>query len=406
MPLFTYRARNINGGLIKGEIEAIDERAAMEALSGKRLYPLSATEQRQEVALNKLLTERKPKPRDLANMVRQFQLMFTVGMPMDHIFNTLIKQARHKGLQKVLDGIKKNIGSGLGLSQSFRQYPLYFNHLFVSMVEAGEIGGVLGKTLTELSSILEKEHWLKSKLKSAMLYPKLVVGALVIVTSIVLIFVIPPFEALYKQLGSELPLPTKILMATSKLLIGYWYLAIIFGIVAFLAFRAFAKSAIGRWAIGYVLFRVPVFGPLNIMTENARFCHLMSALYKSGLPFAYAITVTANTVSNVCFAKELYSLKDQVNHGSSLSKGLDSAKYFTPMVREMCVVGEQTGKIDETLQSTALFYDDEIDDTVKNMSTLLEPVLLVLMFGLVLILALAVYLPIWNLSSAILHKKG
>jgi len=399
---FSYSARNSTGVLVSGEIDSVDEKAVHRALLDSKLFPVLIRKKQDEQTSAKFSFERKPKAKDLANMVRQMHVMFAAGMPINQIFNILVRQTVHKGLKSALMGIQKNIDAGLSLSQSFRQYPKYFDLLFVSMIQAGEIGGILHVTLRALAAILEKEHWLKAKIKSAMLYPKLVGGALIAVTIIVLVFVIPTFKSIYSKLGNDLPLPTRIMMGTSDALTHYWYIFIALAIASFFGYRRFARSERGRWIIDYATLRIPVLGKLSILTENARFAHLMSALYKSGLPFAYGISITAKTISNVCFAKELLLLQERVNQGLSLAKGLESALYFTPLIREMCMVGEQTGKIDETLQMTAAFYDEEIDGVIKNLTTLIEPMLLALMFGVVLVLALAVYLPIWNLSSALL----
>lgn len=402
MPQFNYEARDMQGILVKGVIEATSTEAAKLALANNRLFPVVVREKSTGLALNQITFERKPKVKDLANMTRQFQVMFSVGMPMDLIFATLIKQTHHKGLQAALQSIRKNIAAGVSLSRSFKQFPKYFDSLFVSMIEAGEVGGMLGKSLAALASILDKEHWLKGKIKSAMLYPKLVAGALVVVSAVVLAFVIPPFEGIYKQLGGELPLPTQILVFISNALRHYWYLCLGGGIGAVFAFRKWAATKSGKLKLDRFILKVPIFGRLNLLTENARFGHLMSSLYKSGLPFVYGLSVTAKTVNNSCFAAELLELRDKVDQGSSLAKGLEHSKYFTPLIKEMCSVGEKTGKIDETLESAALFYDEEIDALIKNLTTLIEPLLLVVMFSGVALLALAVYLPIWNLSSTML----
>lgn len=406
MAQYNYDARNSAGARIQGILDAIDEKSASDALARNKLFPISIRlkiEGESSSALTFL--KRKPRQKDLANMARQFSVMFSVGMPVDQIFSILVKQTEHIGLRDALSSIQNNVGAGLSLSQGFGQHPKYFSKLFISMVEAGELGGILGKTLNELAVILDKEHWLKSKIRSATMYPKIAVTAIIGVTIIALIFVIPPLEGMYQQLGASLPLPTKIIMALSKFMIGYWYIIILLLLGLVYGWRLFVKDARGRRWLDAVLLRTPLFGALQILTENARFCHLTTSLYRSGLPLAYAMAICEKTVSNICFAEEISAIKEKIKQGVSLSRAMQNSKYFTPMVREMCVVGEQTGKIDSVLETTGVFYDDEIENYISNLTTLIEPILIVALFGVVLLLALAVYLPIWDLSSAMLHPK-
>ncbi len=401
MSTFVYRARDAQGALITGEVEGTHPTGVKQALAIRGLLPVSVQPKGFEFSLKTLL-QKKIKPKDLANLTRQFQVMFKAGTPMDRILATLVKQTHHHNLKEALSTIHKDVAGGMRLAQAFGRHPQYFSTLYTSMLEAGERGGVLDKTLKEAATVLQKEHQIHSKVKSATLYPKLVIGALLIVVCLMLVFVIPAFENFYGQHDTALPLPTQILLGLSKVFTTYWYLPLFFFFVSVVFWKRLTNSSAGKRWLSQVTFRLPVFGNFNLLVANARFGHLVAALYRAGLPLSHSLGVVADTMTNLGYADELRSLKKDLEEGGSLSQGMSQASYFTPMMQETCAVGEQTGKLDELLESTALFYDEEIDDILKNLTTLIEPLLLFLVFGLITLVALAVYLPVWNLSKVVL----
>lgn len=404
MPVFKYQARDRLGKLIEGEQSAADAAAVKNLLFAKGLFPLHAEPKESKGLSAKLedLLKPAPKPKDLANLTRQFEVMFSVGTQMDKILETLARQAQNKQLQLALQQIQRDIAGGMRLAAAFRKHPKFFNNLYCSMLEMGQAAGVLDRTLREMATILQKDHNIQAKVKSATLYPKIVIGALVGVSWAMLVFVFPPFAKLYAGQGAELPLPTQIMMALSTLVTKYWYLPIMGGIGLFVLWRRFKATDYGQELLSKLAFRLPVFGELNKLVCNARFGHLIAALYRAGLPLPQSLGVVADTMTNVVYAREVRALKEGIEHGKSLSQCMERTQYFSAMVKETCAVGEQTGKLDLILEATAHFYDGEVNEMLDNLTTLIEPILLFFLFGAVLFLALAVYLPIWNISKVML----
>lgn len=401
MTVYTYRARDRSGQLVLGEIEGEDVGVAREHIARDGLIPISVTPKPREFSLA-LLGQKKPTSKDISNMTRQFQVMFSAGTPIDRILLTLAKQVQNVVLQKALTQIQRDVATGIRLSVAFKKHPKVFNTLYTSMLEVGETGGALNITLKEMANIMEKEDVIYAKVKSATLYPKIVVGVLGVVCWGMLTFVIPPFKEFYAKYNADLPIPTQIMLFLSKMVTTYWYVPVIVIGASVYGWRKFAATPRGKRFKSYIGFRIPVFGRLNLLVANARFGHLTAALYRSGVPLTSALQVIAGTMTNVFYAQDVMTLKTGIEHGLSLSKAMEQTKHFEPMVQEACAVGEKIGRIDELLESIAKFYDEEVDSMLKNLSTLIEPILLVLLFGMVLLLALAIYLPIWNISKVVL----
>lgn len=404
MPTFTFKARDPLGNAVVGELDGDSIELIRDVISAKGLIPIDVHLQGLEASSFSLF-QKKPTQKDIASMTRQFQAMFAAGTPMDRILSILARQLKNQRLKQAMIHIHKDVASGTRLSAAFRAYPQYFSPLYISMIEVGEVGGVLDKTLREMALILQKESEIHAKIKSATLYPKIVLFVLGAVTWGMLAFVIPPFKTFYANRGADLPLPTKVVLAMSNLATSYWYVAVFGGIAFYWLWKRFSKTALGRDWLSRLAFRLPVFGRLNRLTANARFGHLLSGLYRAGVPIAHALAVVANTMNNVHYANDVLMVKKGLEQGNSLSKCMEQTKYFEPMVQEAVSVGEKTGQLDVLLDSTATFYDGEIDDILKNLATLIEPILLVFLFAGVTVLALAIYLPIWNLSKVILPHK-
>lgn len=402
MATFNYKARNKAGQLVVGELDGEDTLVIRDMIAKEGLFPISVTPKPKEMTLARLF-ERKPTSKDISNLTRQFEVMFSAGTPIDRILITLAKQIQNAVLRTALVQIQRDVAMGMRISAAFKKHPKIFNTLYTSMLEVGEIGGVLNITLKEMAMIMEKEDSMKQKVKSAMLYPKIVCGVLGMVIWAMLIFVIPPFQQFYSKFNADLPLPTTILLFLSKVCTTYWYVPVLVLGGSIYAWKKFKVTPRGRYFTSYFGFKLPVFGRLNRLVANARFGHLTAALYRSGVPLTTALTVIANTIPNVFYAADVIALKTGIEHGQSMSKSMEPLKNFEPMVKEACAVGEKIGRIDDLLESNAKFYDEQVDDTLRNLSTLIEPIMLVFLFGAVLFLALAIYLPIWNISRVILH---
>ncbi len=406
MPHFYYRARDDRGVLLRGEFEGEGPDALMDHLSGRGLIPLSIKTGSQGALsqLWKRVTQKRVKPVEVLVMTRQFHTLFKAGMSMEAVLGTLIRQTTNERLKEALRGIQTSIGGGQSLAKSFGNYREIFGDLYISMLAAGEEAGILQEVLGNLATLLDKEIQIKSSVKGATLYPKIVIFVLVAATFVIMNFVVPQFASFYARFGADLPWPTRIVTAVSRFVQQYWY---VMGLIAgglWFAYKKYSRTPSGRLKIGALRFKLPVFGPLNLKVANARFCHILGALYRSGLPMTRCLEITGNTIENGAFQRDMEILKSEVTRGRSISQGMEASHYFTPVTVDAAAVGEKTGSLDEMLDAIGTHYDLEVQYTIKNLTTLLEPILLFGIFGMVTIFVLAVYLPIWNLAQVVLKK--
>ncbi|MBI2083296.1 MAG: type II secretion system F family protein [Deltaproteobacteria bacterium] len=401
MPLFSYRARDPAGMLITGELEANAEDALMSHLSNQGLIPLRVRKVVKGFRLPSLsrIFSRRIRSEELLVFTRQFQTLFKAGLGMDSIFSALLRQSRNKKMVEVLQGIRSAVASGSTLAQAFSKFPEVFRELYVNMLAAGEEAGILDETLKHLGDLLEKEIGIRSAVKSATLYPKIVIATLMLAITVLMIVVVPKFAAFYANYKAALPLPTVILMKMSYFFVHWWFLLLAAGLLFLFLYRRYKATLRGKMRLGELAFKLPVFGPLNLRVANARFCHILSSLYKSGLPITRALEITGGTIENGAFQRDVDQLRLEVTRGRSLSEGMQQCRFFTPVIEEAVAAGEKSGALDEMMDSVGSHYDMEVGHTIKNLSTLLEPILLFLIFGMVGLFALAIFLPIWNMTT-------
>lgn len=388
-----------------GQLEAADSDALKGQLSQRGLIPISVQKAGQSLnfkGFDKLFKERI-KQDEVLVLTRQFHTLFKAGMSMEAVLGTLERQTTNKTLKDILQRIRINVSSGMSLSKAFGEHDKVFGELYISMLAAGEEAGILQEVLQNLCGLLEKEMQIKSAVKAAMLYPKIVIFVLIAANVIMLTFVIPKFASFYGHFNADLPLPTRMMIAASDGIRSYWYVGL--GVTGFFVFlyRRYARTARGRVRIGALQMKVPVFGMLNIKVANARFCHILSSLYRSGLPMNRCLEITARTIENGAFLRDIERLMGQVTGGKMISEAMKTCLYFTPVVIDATAVGEMTGALDEMMSAMGSHYDVEVQHTVKNLATLLEPFLLCLIFGMVTVFALAIFLPIWGLSGIVKH---
>lgn len=403
MPAFRYRARNDQGQLVTGQMDATDGDALKRALFDQGLVPISvqknAAGQMSFAELNMIFM--KVKAEELIVFTRQFFTLFKAGVSIDSILKTLAKQVRNKLLQNALDSIKKDVASGSTLATAFGRHPKVFNELYVSMIKAGEEAGILEQTLSELTQLIEKEDEINRSVKSATLYPKIVIGVLVLAVTAIMTFVVPKFTQFYGHYGADLPMPTQIMIGTSNFVRGFWYIIVaVVGVGVWLFKRYYATNS-GRFAVDSLRFKAPVFGQLMIKICNARFCHILSSLYRSGFPMSRGLEVAAHVIGNEAFSLQVLKVREAIQKGASLADAMTRETLFPPIMIETTAVGERTGALDEMLSALAVHYDLEVSHTIKNLTTLLEPLLLVSIFGMVTTLALSIFLPIWQMSSIV-----
>ncbi len=405
MSTFYYKARDNQGLLVTGELEVNTEHELISYFSDHGLIPLAVKKTTQGFNLNflKSLFQQRIKEEEILVLTRQFFTLFKAGMSMESVIGTLIRQTSNKRLKDVLQRIRAKVASGEGLSKSFAGYSDVFGDLYTSMLAAGEEAGILEEVLENLAGLLEKEIQIKTSVRSATLYPKIVIFVLIAATIVIMTFVVPQFASFFSHYKADLPLPTRILMGTSNFFKNFWYVVILVGSGSVLLYKKYAKTGRGQLNLGRLRFRLPVFGLLNIKIANSRFCHILGALYRSGLPITRCLEITGKTIENGAFMREVDLLKDEVTKGKTISEGMETCQYFTPVIIDATAVGEKTGSLDEILESMGEHYDVEVQHTIKNLTTLLEPFLLFFIFGMVAVFALAIFLPIWNISRVVTH---
>jgi type IV pilus assembly protein PilC len=387
MPVYRWQGVSPRGETLKGEMEATSREAVMIRLRTQRIQPVPAQIKEKNKGLDyeiKLPSIGSPvKPRDIVIFTRQFATMINAGLPIMQCLSILGAQTENKAFAKVIGAIRDEVESGSTLADATRKHPSVFTDLYTSLVQAGEIGGILDTILVRLASYLEKAAQLKAKIKGAMIYPACIVLAAVAVTAILLIWVIPVFAEVFKSFGSELPKPTQFVMALSDFVIAKIPYLIATPIVAAIALRYAYRTDGGRMTIDSLLLRVPVFGALLRKAAVARFTRTLSTLVSSGVPILDALSITSRTTGNRVVEKAIIEARSSIAQGKTIAEPLVESKVFPPMVCQMIAVGETTGALDSMLSKIADFYDDEVDNMVANLMSLLEPAV-ILFLGVVI----------------------
>jgi type IV pilus assembly protein PilC len=399
MAVFVYRGRSTSGA-VTGEVEADTRPAAQAVLRAKGILATQIQEKRVKAPAQKKISG-KVKDKDLAIFTRQFSVMIDSGLPIAQALNILAEQSDSKALRECTGAIAKEIESGSTLAEAFRKYPKIFGDLFTNLIEAGESGGVLDVVLQRLAGYIEKAAALKSKVKSAMVYPITIISVATLVVFFMMIFIIPTFATMFKDLGQELPLPTKIVIALSDFVVGFWWAigAGIFGsIVAFKRCYATDQGSmiIDTWAL-----KVPIVGMLIRKVAVARFTRTLGTLISSGVSILEALRITARSAGNRVVEKSVMSARNAVAGGRNLADPLRQAPVFPAMVVHMISVGETTGALDAMLSKIADFYEQEVDDAVGALTSLLEPLMIVFLGVCVGGIVVAMYMPIFKMVTLV-----
>ncbi len=342
----------------------------------------------------------KVPPKALAIFTRQFSVMIDAGLPLVQCLEILGAQQDHKGFQRIIESVRDDVEKGSTLQAALSKHPKAFNDLFVNMVGAGESGGILDIILQRLSGYIEKSVKLTAKVKSAMTYPVAVISIAVIVVIVIMVKVIPVFSAMYSGLGSKLPYPTQVCIAISDAIINYWWLllgAIVFIVVGL---KQFYKTPLGHLQMDTLMLHLPVLGEVLRKVAVARFCRTLGTLISSGVPILEGMDITAKTAGNMVIQNAILKSKDAVEQGRNISTPLAETKVFPPMVVQMVGVGEATGALDAMLAKVADFYEDEVDNAVASLTSLMEPIMIALLGGIVGFIVVAMYMPIFGLAAA------
>lgn len=396
MPNYIYRARNTKGEVITGIIEGPHSEAVAEQLFSKGYIPIKIEEGKRQVSPGFQLFGRV-KSEDLIVFSRQLSTLIVSGVSFLRGLETLSEQTKNKRLRVAIEEIRKDVEGGSSLSEALSRFPKIFSPLYISMIRVGEEGGVLDEILERLASLLEHEAETRARVKSATRYPIIVIIAITVAFFFLTTFVVPKFASLYQSAKVALPLPTQILIFLNKTIRTYWPLMIGAVIGLYFAFRAYIKTPSGRWNWDKFKIKVPIIGPVIEKTIMSRFARIFSTLYRSGIPMLHTLDIVSGTLGNVLIGRAVELIKDNVREGRGLAEPMVKTKVFPPMVVHMVAVGEETGALDNMLTKVSDYYDLEVEYSIRNLSTTLEPVLLLFLAGAVLFLALGIFLPIWDM---------
>jgi len=341
------------------------------------------------------------KDKDIAVFTRQFATMIDAGLPLVQCLEVLASQQEKKPFRKTLTEIRQDVEGGSTFAAALKKHPKVFGELYANMVEAGEAGGILDTILNRLAGYIEKAMNLKKKIKSAMIYPSTIVTVAIIVVIFLLIFVIPTFKSMFEGFGATLPLPTRIVLAASRLVRAYFFIGLGAAIAAVVGLRVYYRSPSGKKVIDTLLLKAPVFGPLIKKVAVAKFTRTLGTLISSGVAILEGLEITAKTAGNKVVEEAVLKTRASVIEGKTIADPLKSSGVFPPMVVQMIAVGEQTGALDAMLQKIADFYDEEVDTTVANLTSLLEPMLMVFLGVVIGGVVIAMYLPIFKLITVV-----
>jgi type IV pilus assembly protein PilC len=400
MPSFAWKGRTRAGAFQEGVLLADSRDAAVAALRRQQIQVSNVRQKGREFPLIPKFPGRI-NDKKIAIFTRQFSVMLDAGLPLVQCLEILAEQQEQPKFRDIIIKVRSDVEAGMSLADSMRKHPAAFDNLFVNMVAAGEAGGILDVILQRLSQYLEKIVKLKAQVKSALIYPTTVISIAVGVVWIILWKVIPVFAQLFAGLGGELPLLTRFIVAASKMIARYSWLIIILVIIAFFALRAYHKTYRGRRVLDGLLLKIPVIGMLLRKIAVARFCRTLSTLTSSGVPILDGLEITAKTSGNAIIEDAIMAVRKSVEEGKTISGPLGETKVFPVMVVQMINVGEQTGALDQMLSKVADFYEDEVDTAVAGLVKLIEPLMIVVLGGIIGVIVTAMYLPMYTILGSI-----
>ncbi|MDE1998210.1 MAG: type II secretion system F family protein [Burkholderiales bacterium] len=393
--VYEWEGKDRAGKLVKGEM-----RAGGEAMVGASL-------RRQGILVQKVKKRRigaggKVKPKDIAVLTRQLATMMRAGVPLLQSFDIVARGSTNGAVTKLLNDIRNDVETGTSLSNSFRKHPMHFDALYCNLVEAGEQAGILETLLDRLATYQEKTIAIKGKIKSALTYPIAVLSVAFIVVSVIMIWVVPAFEEVFTSFGADLPAPTLMVMAMSEFFVKYWWA--IFGAIGgglYFFFQSWKRSEKMQKAMDRILLKIPVFGPLLFKSAVARWTRTLSTMFAAGVPLVEALDSVGGAAGNALFAEATEQIQRDVTTGTSLTVAMQAANLFPVMVMQMTSIGEESGALDQMLGKAADFYEEEVDEAVKALSSLMEPFIIVILGGLIGGIVVAMYLPIFKLGQVV-----
>ena len=401
MPLFEYTARNsANGQIQKGQVEVKSKEEVSAFLRKNKMMLVSVREAPKKITLG-ALGKGRVKTRDIVIFTRQFATMINAGLPLVQSLTILSEQTENKTLKEVTKAVVHDVESGNTLADAFSKHPRAFTDLYVNMVAAGEAGGILDTILLRLATFLEKSDALIRKVKGAMIYPAVIFSVAIIAIAVLLIFVIPTFQSMFASVNMELPLPTRVVIAMSQLLIGFWWAFIAAAGAFAFALKKYYSTTGGQRHIDGLMLKAPILGDILRKSAVSRFTRTLGTLISSGVSILDGLEITAKTAGNMVIHDAVMESRQSIAGGETIAAPLQKSQVFPPMVISMIAVGEQTGGLDEMLTKIADFYDEEVDVAVSSLLSLMEPVMIVVLGVIVGGMVVAMYLPIFDMMNAV-----
>ena len=393
--LFEWEGKDRSGKQVRGEIRAAGENQVQASLRRQGVFPTKIKKRR-------MRSGKRIKPKDLAIFTRQLATMMKAGVPLLQSFDIVGRGNANASVTKLLNDIRTDVETGTSLSAAFRKFPMYFDNLYCNLVEAGEAAGILEQLLDRLAVYMEKTEAIKSKIKSALMYPTAVVVVAFVVVTIIMIFVIPTFKSVFTSFGADLPAPTLLVIAISEFFVKYWWL--IFGVIgggAYFFFQASRRSEKMQMFMDRLLLKVPIFGVLVEKSVIARWTRTLSTMFAAGVPLVEALDSVGGASGNMLYAQATEKIQQEVSTGTSLTVAMGNANLFPTMVLQMCAIGEESGSLDHMLGKAADFYEAEVDDMVAGLSSLMEPIIIVFLGTIIGGIVISMYLPIFKLGQVV-----
>ena len=393
--VFEWQGRDRNGRIVNGETRATAETLVRAMLRRQGITPKKINKRRMGWA-------QSIKPKEIATFTRQLATMMKAGVPLLQSFDIVGQGNPNPSLSKLINDLRIDIETGSAMSSAFRKYPNHFSALYCNLVAAGESAGILDSLLDRLATYMEKIEGVKSKIKSALMYPISVLIVAFVVVAVIMIFVIPSFKQVFASFGGELPTPTLMVIALSEIFIQYWYL--IFGGLGggiFFFLRALKTSTHLQSVMDRLLLRMPIFGTLVRKSCIARWTRTLATMFAAGVPLVEALDSVGGSAGNAEYAAATVGIRQQVSVGTSLTSAMTQSKLFPPMVLQMCAIGEESGSIDYMLGKAADFYESEVDDMVAGISSLMEPIIIVILGSIIGGIVVAMYLPIFKMGQMV-----
>jgi type IV pilus assembly protein PilC len=400
MPIYSYVAQTKKGRKLKGELEAADERIALNQLKRRNLTVKKIKPKPKDIFENVAFMQPKVTSKDIVVFTRQFSTMIDAGLPLVQGLTILAEQMENKTFRVILKEITKDVEGGSTLAEALKRHPKVFDSLFVNLVAAGEVGGILDTIMRRLADYIEKSEALKKRIKGAMTYPAVVVAIAILVIAVILIFVIPVFEEMFESFGAALPAPTQLVVNMSRFMKGNIHWVIVALVALVFVFKKYRNSKGGRKTTDAIALKLPVFGDLLKKTAIARFSRTLGTMIQSGVPILDSLEIVAKTSGNVVLEEIIFEVRSSIAEGQTIADPLSETDIFPGMVVQMISVGEATGALDTMLNKIADFYDDEVDTAVDALTSMLEPLLMLFLGGAVGGLVIAMYLPIFQMAAA------